>query len=182
MTAVSRQNVKSTAAQPLPTARFGWRRMSEFRCAVPTGFGRALTSITWSHQSTHDFRGGRDQLDLPAERVVSNIARRWAVTVAASIPLPWPAPRHPGIGGNMVLTGFGADWTWVRSPVLSEDRSTDNGPKRKNNAQHYGRPSHRVQRQRRAEGGNQSTAGWKTWLSQVSELAAEGATGVTGRR
>ncbi|MGU1260698.1 beta-ketoacyl-ACP synthase 3 [Pseudomonas aeruginosa] len=59
-----------------------------------------------------------DQLDLPVERVVSNIAEV-GNTVAASIPLALAHGLRQGIlrdGGNMVLTGFGAGLTWVRSP------------------------------------------------------------------
>ncbi|MBV6368142.1 hypothetical protein H7972_26360, partial [Pseudomonas aeruginosa] len=55
-----------------------------------------------------------DQLDLPVERVVSNIAEV-GNTVAASIPLALAHGLRQGIlhdGGNMVLTGFGAGLTW----------------------------------------------------------------------
>lgn len=55
-----------------------------------------------------------DQLDLPVERVVSNIAEV-GNTVAASIPLALAHGLCQGIlrdGGNMVLTGFGAGLTW----------------------------------------------------------------------
>jgi 3-oxoacyl-[acyl-carrier-protein] synthase III len=67
-----------------------------------------------------------DQLDLPEDRVVSNIADV-GNTVAASIPLALGyGMRHQGLrsGHNVVLTGFGAGLTWgsvaVRWPKIND--------------------------------------------------------------
>ncbi|MFE9748625.1 beta-ketoacyl-ACP synthase III [Saccharothrix saharensis] len=67
-----------------------------------------------------------DQLDLPADRLVSNISDV-GNTVAASIPLALGhGMRHQGLrsGHNVVLTGFGAGLTWgsvaVRWPKIND--------------------------------------------------------------
>lgn len=67
-----------------------------------------------------------DQLDLPRDRLVTNIAEV-GNTVAASIPLAFAhALRHDGLhpGERVVITGFGAGLTWgsaaLRWPAITD--------------------------------------------------------------